>query len=274
MIRFSIVFFILISSQVWAKDVRTCMAYSLSKKYVDEALNCQTDNAEFSKLINHMDGVTTLVTKMNLYPVYSSEGIFLKFIKWNGEFEKGLVLVAKSEKEIQDSYTSLEGFAIYRSNHYRADLSCFVDHRKAGIPTEKQVSDCIDEKISYALKKHEMTKIRRFDIKKMWMILEESSGAFDTHSSCSGSQTLTFFAGKVYNTNDFGNFIWGAILERLKVTDFTKKAGSTLNGYIASGRQNESFFKSTSILGDEPHDQIAIFDGARWVRRNSKKVEP
>jgi len=242
------------------------------KESVEKALSCRVSDPDLKTIKEHASGLKKIVSKLHLYPVYDSTGKHLKFISFDGEYKKNLVLVLKPDKKLKDegAYSNFEDFEKYKSNDFRNDVVCFAGQVKASIAVEKDVMKCIDFTIDQAMKYHKIEKIRTFSVSKLRMVAKESSEMFDTKNSCTGFYALTFFQGKVYNSKDMGNFIWGAILQKLKVSDFMKKAGSTLNGYIASGRQNDGFFKSTHILGDHPKDQVAIFEGARWIRETEK----
>lgn len=265
---------ILLSSQsVIARAVDpTCFDFDPRHTEMKKIAECTQDPETGKELLAHTKGVLSIVTNLKLYPVYTSVGKFVKFIKVAGKFRKGLVLVKKTDGPVSESYATFEGFEVFESNHYRADLQCFVDHALASVPDEKMILDCIDAKIQEAKERFGVKKVRSFSFTKLHMVFEESKSLFDTGAACAGGGKIVFFQGKVYNSGDFGNFIWGAIMEELKVSDFTKKAGSTLNGYLGSGGQNHGFLKSTHILGDHPRDQVAIFDGSRWMKRVHKKI--
>ena len=266
-----ILLFLLVSPVLQASEPADCSFSPEDKQGLEESLTCPVTPEDFKMAKSTAQGLKTIVSKMKLYPVYSKTGEFKKFVSVTGEFRKGLVLVAKEEKPIKESYPNFEDFTSYESNHYKVDLSCFASHLTAGVPSEESVLKCIDTQISVALKRHHIDEIKRFDLKKLKMIYHESTQSFDTQSGCGGDEQLTFFRGKVYNSLDFGNFVWGAIMQKLKVSDLTKKVGSEFNAYVSSGKQNKGFLKSTHILGDSPRDQVAIFDGARWIRQREKE---
>ncbi len=259
--------FFLVLSPLWGQE---CFIPIESQEDFEAAFNCKAADETFSSPVKS-GNLQKIITQMKLYPVYTAAGKFHKFITIDGPFKKGRVLVGKPGMDPDKVRSSFADYDVYNSNHYRADLSCFASHQQGAIPNEIDVVRCVDEIVHKALEKHEIKKIKIVSVKKMLMIYKESSGLFDTLSQCSGGQDLTFFEGKVYNKNDMGNFIWGAILERLKVSDTIKRSASTLDGYVNSGRRNQGFFKSTHLLGDHPKDQKAIFDGARWMRRVADK---
>jgi len=289
---FTLVFAMLLSASSEAAE--ECDFATEEQKVVEKALSCKIEDTEFQEAKNHAHGLEKIVNGLKIYPVYDHNGFFLKFINFEGHYKKGLVLVLKRTKKVKDeSYKDLGDFEVYKSNDFRNDVGCFARQTSAMILDEISIMNCIDQKIEKSLKDYEIEKVRSFSLKKLRMIKIESgaSGAFDSGSECGGHQKLTFFNGRVYNRRDMGNFVWGAIMERLKVTDFSKKFGSTLNGYIASARQNEyqdinetlhhhgedpkrRFLAKTHLLGDSPEDQIAIFEGARWMRATDKILQP
>jgi hypothetical protein len=119
--------------------------------------------------------------------------------------------------------------------------------------------------------------IRRYG----YAYLESRRGALDfakaSDEACS-ARRLCLVGGRLYNTMDFGNFLWGAAMRALGFRYLTVKVGSELNGALWACRQNGNLpgcrdrtgdYYAGKILwsGDSPADQYAIRQGYRYGAR-------
>jgi len=84
-------------------------------------------------------------------------------------------------------------------------------------------------------------------------------------------EKLTVYGGRAFNQKDFGNFLWGAALQSLKVPyNPTTKIGSEVNGFWNGKEQNNQWHHGQSYLdritwrGDTSEDQNAIRNGYNW----------
>lgn len=193
----SLLIFLLVSPLAFGYNGSDCFKRNEYQASVVVTLQCQDEVSETTDLVSFSKEIRSIVTKKTLYPVYSSSGRFQRFVHVEGKYKKGLVLIHPGDGPPKASYENFAEFDLYQSNHYRFDLSCFLQQKRANVPEEKEILTCIDERIERALKKHGLTVIHSVSLKKIQMIVEESKAEFDTGSVCAGNSELVFFQGKV-----------------------------------------------------------------------------
>jgi hypothetical protein len=124
------------------------------------------------------------------------------------------------------------------------------------------VENCINNGISN-LKSNSL-------IQKLIFIYKESMsrGSLDYYAKCPliyevDNDDLFCIDKTVYDAKDFGNFIWGATLKRLKLPYSMVKVGSEINAFFNCKKQNYDIetFLGICWLGDSPEDQMAIKNG-------------
>jgi hypothetical protein len=87
--------------------------------------------------------------------------------------------------------------------------------------------------------------------------------------------SLAVFNEIIYNDKDFGNFLWGASMQKLGVPFEIVNSGSEFNGFwngkVQNGYTPKFYIDRITWSGDAHEDQVAIRNGYLWALKNPKK---
>jgi hypothetical protein len=114
------------------------------------------------------------------------------------------------------------------------------------------------------------------ELDKYKYIYEQSGGAMNLDFAGSiPAASLAVFDDIIYNKKDFGNFLWGATMQKLGVPFGLVNAGSEFNGFWNGKAQNGNspkfYIDRITWSGNAHEDQVAIRNGYLWALKNPSK---